>query len=144
MIEFDGDIYDIHEMIHHACKAAAKFGRKNILEFILFESLVIVPVDKYNILYDEAATKVKMDLSFITDELRKIAARFGRLDVLKLIHFDNRFPDCLLKQKRKLFGASLIFDAVCGNQMEVTPFTCSDGIRRAKFWLRFFDTMPGN
>ena len=73
MNEFDGDIYDIHEMIHDACKAAAQFGSKNILEFILFEVLVIVPVDKYNFLYDEAATKVKMDVSFIIDELRKIA-----------------------------------------------------------------------
>jgi hypothetical protein len=120
MNEFDGDIYDIHEMIHDACKAAAQFGSKNILEFILFEVLVIVPVDKYNFLYDdEAATKVKMDVSFIIDELRKIAARFGRLNVLELIHFDNRFPDWLLKQRRRLFGASLIFDAVCGNQVEV-------------------------
>ena len=115
MNEFVGDIYDIHEMIHDACKAAAKFGSKNILEFILFEVLLIVPVDEYNFLYDEAATKVKMDLSFITDELRKIAARFGQLDVLELIHYDNRFP----RNHGLLDGASLIFDAVCGNQMEV-------------------------
>jgi hypothetical protein len=36
MIEFDGDIYDIHELLHNACTAAAKFGRKNILEFLSF------------------------------------------------------------------------------------------------------------
>ena len=86
-------------MIHDACKAAAKFGSKNILEFILFEVLLIVPVDEYNFLYDVAATKVKMDLSFITDELRKIAALFGQLDVLELIHYDNRFPDWFLNRK---------------------------------------------
>ena len=52
MNEFDRDIYDIHEMIHDACKVAAKFGSKNILEFILFNVLLIVPVDKYTFLYE--------------------------------------------------------------------------------------------
>lgn len=119
MIEFDGDIYDIHELLHNACTAAAKFGRKNILEFLFFEVLVIVPVDEYNILYDEAATRVKMDLSFITDDLRHLAARFGRLDVLELIYFDNRFPDWYLNDRVVGGGASIIYDAVYGNRMEV-------------------------
>ena len=124
MNEFGGDIYDIHEMIHDACKAAAKFGSKNILEFILFKVLLIVPVDRYTFLYDEAATKVKMDHSFITDDLGKIAAMFGQLNVLELIHSDKRFPG----ENRFRGGGSLIFDAVCGNQMKVLLWIQRQGL----------------